>query len=153
MKALWSEGTATFSGKHYTVDQRKVGHPRPHTASHPPILIGGGGKRVLSIAAREADIVGVTANARSGAIGRRPRRPRSARSSASASMDKRRGRRSVRRPGVAVADVHLPDLRRPRLGVRQHGTVVRVHLGGGIEAPLALVGTVDEICDTLATAT
>ena len=34
-----------------------------------PILIGGGGKRVLSIAAREADIVGINPNLRAGAIG------------------------------------------------------------------------------------
>jgi alkanesulfonate monooxygenase SsuD/methylene tetrahydromethanopterin reductase-like flavin-dependent oxidoreductase (luciferase family) len=34
----------------------------------PPILIGGGGKRVLSIAAREADIVGINPNLRDGEI-------------------------------------------------------------------------------------
>ena len=34
-----------------------------------PILVGGGGKRVLSIAAREADIVGINPNLRAGAIG------------------------------------------------------------------------------------
>ena len=35
-----------------------VNIPRPHTQPHPKLVIGGGGKRVLSLAAREADIVG-----------------------------------------------------------------------------------------------
>ena len=35
----------------------------------PPLLIGGGGKRVLSFAAREADIIGINATLTSGAIG------------------------------------------------------------------------------------
>jgi alkanesulfonate monooxygenase SsuD/methylene tetrahydromethanopterin reductase-like flavin-dependent oxidoreductase (luciferase family) len=35
----------------------------------PPILIGGGGKRVLSIAAREADIVGINGTMHAGVIG------------------------------------------------------------------------------------
>ena len=34
-----------------------------------PILVGGGGKRVLSIAAREADIIGINPNLRAGEIG------------------------------------------------------------------------------------
>ena len=41
----------------------------PCSSRGPPILIGGGGKRVLSIAAREADIVGINPNLRAGEIG------------------------------------------------------------------------------------
>ena len=36
---------------------------------HLPILVGGGGKRVLSIAAREADIIGINPNLRAGEVG------------------------------------------------------------------------------------
>ena len=57
MKDLWADGTSTRSGSHYQV-QGARGLPRPFTAPHPPIIIGGGGRRILSIAAREADIVG-----------------------------------------------------------------------------------------------
>jgi alkanesulfonate monooxygenase SsuD/methylene tetrahydromethanopterin reductase-like flavin-dependent oxidoreductase (luciferase family) len=35
----------------------------------PPILIGGGGKRVLSIAAREADIIGINGTMHAGVVG------------------------------------------------------------------------------------
>ena len=68
MKAMWRDGSATFAGDHYTVTAA-AGQPRPHSQPHPKILIGGGGKRVLSIAAREADIVGVNANLKAGVVG------------------------------------------------------------------------------------
>jgi probable F420-dependent oxidoreductase len=45
-----------FRGKHATATGY-VGLPLPVQRPHPPIMIGGGRKRVLSIAAREADIV------------------------------------------------------------------------------------------------
>ena len=68
MKQLWRDGTATHQGAHYTVD-RAQGLPRPSSSNGPKIIIGGGGKRVLSIAAREADIVGVNPNLSSGYVG------------------------------------------------------------------------------------
>jgi probable F420-dependent oxidoreductase len=68
MKALWSTGSATFAGEHYTVTGA-VGAPRPHRRPHPPIIIGGGGRRVLGIAAREADIVGVNPSLAAGYVG------------------------------------------------------------------------------------
>jgi probable F420-dependent oxidoreductase len=46
-----------------------AGAPRPVQQPHPPIMIGGGGRRVLSLAAREADIVSLNFNNRSGVIG------------------------------------------------------------------------------------
>ena len=36
---------------------------------HPPLLIGGGGARVLTIAARQADIVGINGNMKAGVVG------------------------------------------------------------------------------------
>ena len=68
MKALWSDGKADFTGKHYTITGAQ-GVPLPHRRPHMPILIGGGGKKVLSIAAREADIVGVNPQLTAGAVG------------------------------------------------------------------------------------
>jgi len=60
IKGLFADGPFTYSGKYYTVTAFE-GHPKPVQRPHPPILIGGGGKRTLSIAAREASIVGFTA--------------------------------------------------------------------------------------------
>jgi probable F420-dependent oxidoreductase len=68
VKELWTTGAATFVGEHYTVTGA-VGFPRPYRRPHPPIIIGGGGRNVLGIAAREADIVGVNPSLAAGRRG------------------------------------------------------------------------------------
>ncbi len=65
---LAADGPYSFSGRHYTI----TGHtpsPRPVQRPRPPLIIGGGGPRVLAIAAREADIVSINVDLRSGSAG------------------------------------------------------------------------------------
>lgn len=57
-KNIFSEETVNFQGDHYTITNLQ-GLPKPAQRPHPPLYIGGGGQRVLSFAAREADIVGI----------------------------------------------------------------------------------------------
>lgn len=57
-KGLLGAGPFTFSGRFYTVTALDS-FPRPVQRPHPPILVGAGGKRMLSIAARDADIIGI----------------------------------------------------------------------------------------------
>ena len=59
IKGLFADDPVTFSGTYYHLNDFE-GHPKPVQRPHPPILIGGGGKRTLSLAAREATIVGFT---------------------------------------------------------------------------------------------
>ncbi|MGH2561317.1 MAG: TIGR03621 family F420-dependent LLM class oxidoreductase [Thermomicrobiales bacterium] len=59
IKQTFVEERTTFHGEHYRVTDLIL-PPKPVQQPHPPIILGGGGKRVLSIAAREADIVSVT---------------------------------------------------------------------------------------------
>ncbi|HEX7459231.1 MAG TPA: TIGR03621 family F420-dependent LLM class oxidoreductase, partial [Acidimicrobiales bacterium] len=68
MKSLWSTGAATFAGEHYTINGA-VGRPMPHSRPYPKVIIGGGGRRVLGMAAREADIVGVNPSLAAGYVG------------------------------------------------------------------------------------
>ncbi len=68
MKELWSKGEASYSGEHYTVTGA-LGTPSPVQRPHPPVIIGGGSPRVLGVAAREADIVGVNPSLAAGYIG------------------------------------------------------------------------------------
>src|SRR6266702_7446084 len=58
IKGLLAGGSFSFSGKHYRITSLE-GHPAPVQKPHPPIVIGGGGRRMLQIAAREAEIVNV----------------------------------------------------------------------------------------------
>jgi probable F420-dependent oxidoreductase len=68
IKSFFFDEPVSFSGKHYTVKNLN-GLPKPLQKPYPPIYIGGGGKRVLSLAAREADIVGFTAILKRGGTG------------------------------------------------------------------------------------
>lgn len=68
VKGLMSGEAFDFKGEHYQV-AGLAGLPLPVQRPHPPILIGGGGKRVLRLAGREADIVGINVNMAAGEIG------------------------------------------------------------------------------------
>jgi probable F420-dependent oxidoreductase len=66
IKGALGPGPFSFRGEHYTITEYD-GLPKP-VQSLPPVLIGGGGPRVLRFAAREADIVGINATLTSGAV-------------------------------------------------------------------------------------
>ena len=59
IKGLLEGEQVTFAGQHYRVTGHTI-HPLPVQRPHPPILIGGNARRLLTLAAREADIVGLT---------------------------------------------------------------------------------------------
>jgi len=68
IKGLMDDGPFSFSGRYYSITDHD-GLPKPVQRPHPPIIIGGGGRRVLSIAGREADIVSINPNLRDGTGG------------------------------------------------------------------------------------
>jgi probable F420-dependent oxidoreductase len=57
IKGLLEGGPVTFAGRHYRVTGHTIA-PLPVQKPHPPILIGGNGRNLLTLAARQADIVG-----------------------------------------------------------------------------------------------
>lgn len=58
LKGLFGEEAVNFSGAHYQIKDL-VGYPTPPQRPHPPILIGAGKRRMLTLAGREADIIGL----------------------------------------------------------------------------------------------
>ena len=58
LKGCFADGPFSFSGTHYTITDHDA-HPKPVQQPHPPFLIGGGGRRTLALAGREAQIVGL----------------------------------------------------------------------------------------------
>jgi probable F420-dependent oxidoreductase len=68
LKGLFADDPLTYAGEHYTISGLNS-YPKPAQRPHPPILIGGGQRRMLRLAGREADIVGVlTSSVRSGTL-------------------------------------------------------------------------------------
>lgn len=55
LRRLFAGETVSFAGDHYQID-----HHALYPARRPTLLVGGNGKRVLQLAAREADVVGFT---------------------------------------------------------------------------------------------
>ncbi len=67
-RGLWGPDPLCFNGVHYQV-QGLIGTPRPQRDGGPPIVVGGGGPKVLALAARQADIVGLNASLHEGRMG------------------------------------------------------------------------------------
>jgi probable F420-dependent oxidoreductase len=67
LRGLWSDGPFSFEGVHYRIHELD-GQPKP-VQKLPPILIGGGAPRVLGLAGKVADIVGIALDNRTGAVG------------------------------------------------------------------------------------
>ena len=56
MRGLWGADKFSFSGTHFTVAEVDA---KPKPVSPIPILVGGGGRKLLTLAAQQADIVGI----------------------------------------------------------------------------------------------
>lgn len=151
LKALWSSPPrrVDFKGSHYTLEGA-VGHPRHLQNPRPRLLMAGGGRRMLSLAAREADIVGFNANLAAGEVG-----PEVARQ-ALAERFRERVAWVREAAGERFEDLELHCHTFACLVGVDRGQVAEALAGGfgvspeeALEVPIALVGTVDELCETL----
>jgi probable F420-dependent oxidoreductase len=68
MKLLFGDEPVSFHGQFFHAEGFE-GAPKPAQRPHPPFVIGGGGRRVLQLAGREANIVSLNYNNRSGVLG------------------------------------------------------------------------------------
>ncbi len=149
LKGCFAPGPFSYQGEHYTITGYE-GHPTPVQTPHPPLLIGGGMKRVLSFAAREAQIIGVNPTIPNGQVD-----ADAARTGTAAETDRKLG--WIR----AAAGDRFDEI---ELNALHFATVVTDDRQGMIDmmAPLfgippeevadyphALIGTVDEICADL----
>jgi probable F420-dependent oxidoreductase len=58
LKGLFGAEPFSFSGKHIQIDALE-GLPKPQQKPYPPIMIGGGGAKLLDVAGRQAEIIQV----------------------------------------------------------------------------------------------
>jgi probable F420-dependent oxidoreductase len=149
IKAAMSGEAFSFAGEHYMITDY-TGTPRPVQSPCPPILVGGGGKRVLSIAAREADIVGINGTLAARAIG-----PDAIATMTAAAVDEKIA------IVVAGAGPRLPELefnvRAFMVRVTDDRDTVVEQIAGFVgvdpsmvvESPFVLIGTPDQIVEDL----
>ena len=149
IKGMFAGEPFTFSGEHYQVKGIQ-GSPRPVQKPHPPILLGGGGHRMLNLAAREADIVNVNFDLREGQVNRDLVRT----GLAEATDEKLRWIReaaSDRLDSIELSvTIFLANITDDRESV---ATVMAAGVGAEpkdiLAMPHFLIGTVDEVVDDL----
>jgi probable F420-dependent oxidoreductase len=145
---LFGPDEVTNHGAFYAVDGL-VGTPRPVQAPRPPSMIGGARRRILSFAAREADIVGIAPDPESRTLLGRPPLL-----SVAAALDRQQSWIQA----AAVARPEPPELQvvtMPLVTDDVEGRVQQIAPSMGLEpdevraSPYALVGSVDQMCEEL----
>jgi len=147
IRKCWGPDPFDYQGEHYQFAGYD-GMPKPVAAGGPPLIIGGGGPRMLGVAATYADVVGVTANLAAGEIG-----PEAIADSAPEAYDKKvarvrevAGDRPIELSSLTMATIVTDD---------REGQVEGLAAMFGMPAevlsksPAVLVGDVDNICDAL----
>ena len=150
LKGLFADGPFTFKGEHYQITDLD-GSPKPIQRPGPPIIVGGGGERVLSLAAREADIVGINANLRRGEA----QHPDAAQSLSAAATDQKldwvRAAAGPRYDDLEIQQyagfVLFTDDRQSLAEAMAPAFDVTPEVA--LETPIALVGTAEQMIDDL----
>jgi len=149
VKDLWAEGSCDHTGDHYTVTGA-TGFPSPHRRPGPLLLVGGGSRRVLGLAGREADIVGVNPRLTEGFYG-----PQAIASAAPEYYDERvawvREAAGERFDSIEVQSLTFVVQVVPNAAelIEQMAPGVGMTPEQAAETPAALIGSVDELVENL----
>ncbi|MBM3827282.1 MAG: TIGR03621 family F420-dependent LLM class oxidoreductase [Actinobacteria bacterium] len=149
LRASFADGELNIDGQHvHAVGFEAV--PKPVNKPGPPLMIGGGAKRVLTIAGREADIVSLNFDNSSGKLG-----PEGIGSS-TAELTDQKIRWVKEGAGDRFADIEL-EIAAYFTIITADGDGTRAKMAPMFamtpevlaEHPNALIGTIDEICDRI----
>jgi probable F420-dependent oxidoreductase len=149
LRASFADGELNIDGRHvHAVGFEAV--PKPVSKPGPPLMIGGGAKRVLTIAGREADIVSLNFDNSSGKLGAEGI------GSSTAELTEQKIRWVREGAGDRFADIELeiaayftivtPDGEGTRSKMAPMFGMTPEMLA---EHPHALIGSIDEICDRI----
>jgi probable F420-dependent oxidoreductase len=155
IRGLFGPDPLDFAGRHYRI-RGLDGLPKPVQKPHPPIAVGGGGRRMLELAGRIADIAGVYANLGRGTLDVHPVLDMSPESVTDKVQFVRDGARSA---GRDPADVELElslllcrvvsSADESRAVLEQTATSWGVAPKAIEASPAVLVGTVDQCAELL----
>jgi probable F420-dependent oxidoreductase len=149
IRGCMADGAFSFTGTHYKITEYN-GLPKPLQKPCPPVLIGAGGKRMLGIAAREADIVGINPSLTPGFVG-----PEVIADMSSASVAQKIA--VVKEKAGARFDKIELNIRTFLVNVTDDGKGAREKLAKGMgvdaalihDSPFALIGPPNELIETL----
>ncbi len=152
LRGLFADGAFSYSGRFYTITDLEGG-PKPVQKPHPPFLVGGTRERVVRLAAREGDIVGLDLRQEGEAIldafeARTDVRIGWIREEAGDALDSKDinvlraiGRLTITNEALKVA----ADIARELSG----STGVAIDARDVLESPFSLIGSVPELVDKL----
>ncbi|MCY3634862.1 MAG: TIGR03621 family F420-dependent LLM class oxidoreductase [bacterium] len=149
IKGLLAGETVTFTGQHYTIDGLE-GLPEPVRPGGPPLFVAGGSERVLRLAARTADVVGVNPSMAAGVIDSRVGPSATAEATAAKIVWIRES--AVERFGELElhSRVHVASITDDK---RSFAGALAPALGldtdQALESPHSMIGTVEEVVDKL----
>jgi probable F420-dependent oxidoreductase len=154
---LFADEPLTFKGEHYVITELD-GLPKPVQRPRPPIFVGGGSPRVLRIAGRHADIVGINASLRAGELGAHAINDLSfARVREKIGWVRDAADDAGRAPGAIELEMNHWLAKVTPTAAAARDLLERVAQRNGVDAellassPSVLVGTADQIVDTLRT--
>ena len=149
LKAHWSGDPVDFAGKHVRA-HGFAGRPLPVQRPHPPVMIGGGARRILRTAGRLADIVSINFNNAAGRLG--------SGSVAGSGLSETEQKLAWVREGagdryddleIEIAAYFVAVTDDPGAAVQAMSTRFGVEPAELLRHPHALIGSVEEICDRL----
>jgi probable F420-dependent oxidoreductase len=149
LKRLWREESVDFDGRFYQV-HGMTGSPLLSGEAPPRLVMGGGGDRMLTLAAREADVVLVNVRLESGTLG--PER------GATATLEAAHHKIDVIRDAagprfdtlVLQVELHYVEVTTDRTaGLDRAAAVVGMSPAGADASPHVLVGTHEEMVERL----
>ncbi len=149
VKGLWADGPVDFAGEHYRISGLE-GTPKPVQRPHPPLVVGGGGPRILRLAAQEADIVAVNVNLAAGVIDERAG-PNATEEATTEKIDLIRSAAGGRFDDLELqVRIHIAVVTDDRVGVAEAlAPGLGVSPEAALASPHAIAGTVDQLCETL----
>jgi probable F420-dependent oxidoreductase len=152
LKGCFADGAFTFDGNHYRISDYDA-RPKPVQRPHPPFMIGGGQRRILSFAAREAQIVGLAPTVGASAVARPKRFTRASVEQQVAWVREASGERfddltlNVYPSSypVTVTDDPRAEARRAAAALRQRG--VELTEDEVLASPFLYIGSVDSLVE------
>jgi probable F420-dependent oxidoreductase len=149
MKGLFGDEKVSVDGAHYRITDLD-GTPKPVQRPHPPLLIGASQRRLLSFAAREADIVGIGPSLDGRSLPSRPA-PMTPAAATDRQLEWIRTAAGDRFDELELQVVAFPfavggDVEQQASGI---GASLGLEPADVLDSPHVVLGSVDAICDAL----